>query len=83
MRVLSKEEHDNFKHICGFTGKEIEELAVRNKSPCYACDKETFISCLASHAIVGADAEQRLAMEKLGVDLTPMFVEVWGAIVAK
>lgn len=55
MKILTDEEHENYVHLCGKKGREADDNA------CLACDR--LIECLATHAIVGVDAESRLALQ--------------------
>ncbi len=50
MKVLSDEEHDNYVHFCGLTGKEVEDQGIACK---VICDRH--LECLQDHAIKGKD----------------------------
>ena len=48
--VMTSEEHYGYVHICGRTGKEIDEGRI-----CIKCDLDQKEVCLKDHAILGTD----------------------------
>lgn len=73
MQILTEEEHDNYVHLCGKTGREVKDLL------CIACDR--LIDCLESHAIVGVDAESRLGRRNLST--WNGIIEAYGLLAAE
>jgi hypothetical protein len=59
--VLTKEEHKNFYHICGRTGREVDAI-----NPCKTCPKDVWVKCAMSHVEKGVDAEGVLGMIRTG-----------------
>lgn len=63
MRILTQEEHKKYKHLCDFTGDELDA----KKGQCSKCREENlkqWMECGESHAVLGWDAEARLEYEK-------------------
>lgn len=72
-RILTDKEHKKHKHLCRRNGYELNLLISIEKSPCRQCSFQKHLECLKEHAIVGHDAEQRLAMERTGVNIDKIF----------
>ena len=44
VKIISQEEHDEYEHLCGRTGRQVDE-----DKPCGECDQ--YYECLMDHVI--------------------------------
>ena len=58
MRKLTPKQHKKYIHLCGKTGKQVEE-----KEPCKSCDK--LRECLKTHTLVVDEKLLKQALEGL------------------